>query len=177
MLVYEVVPERFFLVVGKEWVLLAALAAVLLMELLRHLAGLELPTIREYERGRIGSYVFYATALALAVLLFPVPIAAAIVLGTAWVDPIAGELRTSGRHRGAYPAVPLAAYAVLAFVGMAVLGSWPLEDAAGLAVLVAPIAIAAEWKKIPWIDDDLAMTLVPGVVLYLVGGLALGLPR
>ena len=177
VLVYEVVPERFFVIAGKEWVLLAALAAVLVLEALRHTVGLELPTIRPYESHRVGSFAFYAVALVLAVLLFPLPIAAAIVLGTALVDPLAGELRIAGRFPGAYPAVPLVAYSVLAWTGLAVIGSWPALPSAGLAVLAAPIAVVAEGRKIPWVDDDLAMTLVPGLVLYVLGALALGLPR
>ena len=175
-LLYEVVPERFFVLVPKQVVLVAALAVVLALEVLRHAAGLELPTLRDYERKRVGSFVFYSVALVAALLLFPVPVAAAAILGTAWVDPIAGELRGPGRRRGLYPAVPLVAYFGLAFLGMAA-GGWPVADAALLAAVAAPVAIAAEWPRWGWVDDDLAMTLVPAIVLYALGVVALGLPR
>ena len=177
-LVYEIIPNRFFVIAPKEAVLLAVLAVVLVLEALRHAVGLELPTLRDYERKRIGSYVFYSVALVAALLLFPLPISAAVILGTAWVDPLAGELRRPERRRGLYPAVPGVAYYGLAVVGMAFLGHWPLVAAAALGLLATPIALAAErarWGR--WIDDDLAMTLAPAVALYVVGILALGLPH
>ncbi len=175
-LLYFAVPAGFFVVVGKEEVLLLALGIVLVLELLRHTAGLELPTLRPYEEHRIGSYVFYSLALTGAILLFPLPIAATVVLGTSLVDPLAGELRASERYRRLYPVVPLLAYGLLAVVGLALLGRWPLGVSVGLALLVAPVAIAIEWPKVPWIDDDLAMTFVPALALYAVGVVVLGLP-
>ena len=177
VLVYYPIPDDFFVVAPKVYVLLAALVAVLVIECLRHLFHLELPTIRPYEARRVGSYVFYSIALVGAVLLFPLPIAAAVVLGTALVDPIAGELRSSAKFRSLYPGVPLAAYAALAFTGLDVIGRWPVTDSAGLAVLAACVGVASERPKLAWVDDDLAMTFLPALVLYGIGVLALGLPR
>jgi len=177
VLIYYALPTNFFLIAPKEYVLLAALAVVLVLEVLRHTVGLELPTIRGYETHRIGSYVFYSLALVLAVLLFPLPVGAAVVLGTAAVDPIAGELRRRERPVLVTVGVPFGTYAVLAFIGLAGLGGWPVGWSAVLALLAAPIAVAAERPKWPWIDDDLVMTLVPALFLYGTGILVLGLPR
>jgi len=177
ILVYYALPDGVFVVAPKRTVLLAGLAAILLLELLRHLGLLELPTIRPYERGRVGSYAFYALAVVGAIVLFPEPVAAAVVLGTALIDPLAGELRDHPRWARAYPALPVAAYWGLAVVGLVGIGHWPLVDGLGLALLAAPIAVAAEWPTIAWFDDDLAMTFAPAIALYLVGAVALGLPR
>jgi hypothetical protein len=176
-LVYYALPNGLFVVAPKRTILLAALAAILVLELLRHAGVLELPTIRPYESRGVGSYAFYAIAVVGAIVLLPEPIAAAVVLGTALVDPLAGELRAAPSWRRAYPGIPLAAYAGLAFVGLAIIGRWPLADSAGLALLAAPIAVAAEWPTLTWIDDDLAMTFAPALALYLVGVVALGLPK
>ena len=175
-LLYFAVPTDFFVVLPKSVVLLLALTVVLVLEVLRHAVGLELPTLRPYEKQRIGSYVFYAIALTGAILLFPRPIAFAVVLGTSLVDPLAGELRASRRYPRLYPGLPLVTYALLAFAGLAVGGGWPIGVSAGLAVLAAAVAIAVERPKLAWVDDDLAMTFVPALVLYAVGVLALGLP-
>jgi len=177
VLVYYVVPENFFLVAPKEDVLIAALVAMFVLEALRHSVGLELPTVRPYEAHRIASFVFYSLALVLAVLLFPVPIAAAVVLGTAAVDPLAGELRRRGGPLPVTVGVPIMVYAALAIVGLAVVGDWPLGASVLLALAAAVVAVAAERPKWPWVDDDLAMTLVPAVLLYVLGVVALGLPR
>jgi len=176
VLLYYLLPDGFFIVAPKEVVLVAALVAVLVLEGLRHLVGLELPTIRPYEQKRVASFAFFALAIVLAVLLFPEPIAAAVVLGTALVDPLVGEMRVAGFRRATLWAVPILAYAGLAFVGLQLVGRWPVLDAIGLAVLAAPIAVAVERPKSRWVDDDLAMTFVPAVVLYVVAVLMLRLP-
>jgi dolichol kinase len=177
VLLYYALPDGFFVVAPKRTILLAALAAILGLELLRHAGLVELPTIRSYESGRIGSYAFYALAVVGAIVLFPEPIAVATVLGTALVDPIAGEIRARPALRRAYPGLPLAVYAVLAWAGLGIIGRWPPADSVGLALLAAPIAVAAEWPTIAWLDDDLAMTFAPAIALYLVGVVGLGLPR
>lgn len=176
VLVYYLVPDGFFVVVRKEVVLLAALAVAVVLEGLRHGVGLELPTIRPYEEHRIASFVFYAIALVGAILLFPLPIAATVVLGTALVDPVAGGLRESARLRVYYPWLPFAVYVGLAFVGLSVLGGWPVAWAVPLALLAAVVGLAAEYPQIPWVDDDLVMTFAPALVLYAVGVVAVGLP-
>ncbi|HLN51928.1 MAG TPA: hypothetical protein VK455_07755 [Thermoplasmata archaeon] len=177
VLVYFLVPNRLFVIAPKEAILLALLGLVLLAELLRLTVGLELPTVRAYESHRVGGYVYFAVALTIAVLLFPEPIAVAVVLGTAFVDPVAGELRTHARRRSLYPAVPVALYAVLAFASLAIVGRWPWGLDALLALAAAALAVAVERPKLAWVDDDLLMTVVPALFLYGVGVIALGLPR
>lgn len=175
VLVYLVMPTDLFVVAPKEVVLLLALAAVGVLELLRLRAGVELPTIRSYEAGRPASYVFYAVALVVAVLLFPAPIAVAVVLGTAIVDPIAGALRGSVRKRRLGPWLPFAVYTALAATALAVVGRWPWGWAGALGALAGAIAVAVERWRFRWLDDDLTMTVVPALVLYVVGVVVLGL--
>jgi len=138
VLVYYAVPNNFFVVAPKADILLAALGVMFVLEALRHAVGLELPTIRPYETHRIASFVFFALALVLAVLLFPLPIAAAVVLGTAIVDPVAGELRRQSNSPVLTVGLPVAAYGLLAFVGLAAIGGWPAGPSALLAVVAAP---------------------------------------
>jgi hypothetical protein len=175
VLVYFLLPDRFFVVVPKDVVLLAALAGVGVLEALRLLAGVELPTIRGYEARRPASFVFYAVALVGAVLLAPEAIAAAVVLGTAFVDPIAGDLRSSGRSAGLAWGLPFVVYAALAAVALAGVGRWPWELAVGLGAVAAAVGVAVERWRFRWLDDDLTMTVVPALVLYVcaraIGGL------
>jgi hypothetical protein len=176
VLVYYLVPDNFFLVATKEDVLLGALGAVLVLELLRHRAGLELPTIRPYEARRVASFAFFAIALVAAVALFPEGIAVAVVLGTAIVDPLAGELRASGAYRHLYPVVPFLVYLGMAVAALVAVAGWPPVEAVAWGAIAAALALAVERPKLPWVDDDLAMTFVPALVLYTVGVLGLGLP-
>lgn len=176
VLVYYLLPDRFFGVAPKEEVLLAALAAVVLLEVARLAFRLELPTIRGYETRRPASYLFYAVALVVAVLVFPEPIAAAAVLGTAFVDPLAGELRqVPGASRYAL-AVPLGVYAVLAATALGTVGRWPGPAAVALGVVAAVVGVGAERLRYRWLDDDLTMTLAPAVALYVLGIVLFRLP-
>jgi hypothetical protein len=175
ILLYYLLPNAFFVIASKQVVLVVALVAVLVLELLRHRAGLELPTLRPYEERRVASYVFFAVAIVTVILLFPEPIAAAVVLGTALVDPLVGELRVARASRSMLWVVPVPVYAVLAFLGLFAIGRWPFLPAIGLALLAAPLAVAVERPKSPWVDDDLAMTFVPAIALYLVAVVGLGL--
>ena len=176
VIIYYWLPEDFFLVAPKQFILLAALAAALIIEVLRQSFDVEVPGIRADEQHRLSSFAAFALAITLAILLFPMPIACAVILGTAIADPVVGELRLGGASPGLVLAVPFALYGGLAFAGMAALGGWPVGPSAALALLAAAIAVAVERPKVGWFDDDLAMTLIPAIALYLVGVVALGLP-
>lgn len=165
VLFYYILPPGFFLVITVEQALLLALAVMLVLEALRHLVGLELPTVRPFEQGRVASFAYFAIALVLAVLLFPKPVGIAVAAGTALIDPLIGELRLSARFRPLYPELPIAAYAVLAGSAFALTSGWSVLEVGLLAVVGAGVAVAAEHPKSRWVDDDLAMTIAPAIVL------------
>jgi hypothetical protein len=165
VLLYFALPRHLIGWFTTEMLLLIALGLVLVLELLRWVIGIELPTIRTYEKARIASYTFYAVALVAAVLLFPLPVALVVVLGTALVDPLIGEVRRSSRWQSTYPWFPGAVYVLLGTGGLVLVAHWPAFAAVIFAGIAAVIALAAERPKIPELDDDLAMTLVPALVL------------
>jgi hypothetical protein len=168
VLLYFVLPRQLVGWFTAEELLLIGLGLVLALEALRWTVGVELPTIRPYERTRIASYAFYAVALVAAVLLFPFPIALVVVLGTAFVDPLIGEVRASPRWRPTYPWFPGAVYLLLGAGALVLVPHWPPFPAVAFAGMAAVLALAAERPKLPEIDDDLAMTLVPALVLAAV---------
>ena len=169
VLLYYLLPPRFFLVLTNEQALLLALGAVLVMEALRLRAGLELPTIRPWERNRVASYAYYAVALVIAVLAFPKAVAFAVVVGTALIDPLIGELRLRPAiGRRWLWGLPLALYAVIALSSFLVVGGWGIAPAFAAAAGAGAIAIAVERPKLPYYDDDMAMTLAPGIALSLL---------
>lgn len=165
VLLYYVLPNNLVGSLTREELLLIALGLVLVLELLRWAAGVELPTIRGYERARIASYTYYAVALVAAVLLFPLPIALVVVLGTAFIDPLIGELRRAARWRTTYPWLPGAVYVVLGSGALILVTRWPPLSAVAFSGISAVVALAVERPKIRDLDDDLAMTLVPALVL------------
>ena len=165
VLLYYALPRVLVGWFTREDLLLVGLGLVVVLELLRWVAGVELPTIRPYEKTRVASYTFYAVALVAAVLLFPLPIAFVVVLGTALVDPLIGELRLSARWRSSYPWLPGLVYVLIGASALILVTHWPPFAAVLAAGIAGVLAVAAERTKIPQVDDDLAMTLVPAVVL------------
>jgi dolichol kinase len=176
VLFYYLLPWELVGPVTKEEVLLAALAAVLSLELARHVAGIEMPTIREHEERRVASFAWFAVALVAAVLLFPEAVAVAVVLGAALVDPLIGEMRRRESARAWYPALPLLVYGGFAVSALLLVGRWHLVPALGTSVALAVVAVGVEHPRHAWPDDDLTMTVVPGALLTLVLWLAPALP-
>jgi len=166
ILLYYVLPRHLVGWFTTEDLLLVGLGLVFVLEVLRWTVGVELPTIRPYERTRIASYTFYAIALVAAVLLFPAPVAFVVVLGTAFVDPLIGELRLSDRWRATYPWFPGVVYVLLGASALILVSHWPAFAAVTFAGIAAMIGIAVERPRLRELDDDLAMTLVPAVVLF-----------
>jgi dolichol kinase len=169
VLLYYVLPPHVFILLTTEQLLFVALGAIVAVEALRLGAHLELPTIREREEGRVASYVFFATGLVLAVLVFPIPVAVAVALGTSFVDPLIGELRLRPwAGAGTLWGVPVAVYAALAAPSFWLLGHWNPFVALAAAGMAGLVAVGVERPRLPGYDDDLAMTLVPGLLLALL---------
>jgi hypothetical protein len=177
VLVYYIVPAGALLVVTTRELLVLGLAGVLILEGLRLARLVEIPTIRDYETSRPASYAYYAVALVAALLFFPEAIAVAVVLGTACIDPLIGELRIAPLpYRGWYPALPVLVYAALALIALFLVGGWsPARSVLGAGV-AAVLAIVVERPKIGGVDDDLAMTLVPALALLAIALIGPGAP-
>lgn len=176
VLLYYVLPPGFFVVLPTRDVLLLALGVVLGLEAARLGGRLEIPTIRPYERRRVASYAWFAIALVVAVVVFPRVVAIPVVLGTALVDPVIGELRGSPRWgRRLYPWAPVALYAALGVVALAA-GGWSLVRAGIGGGLAAVVAVAVERPQLAQVDDDLVMTLLPAFLLVAVGLVGPGAP-
>ncbi len=172
-LVYYAFPTDLLIIVPNWAIPAFALAALLILDGMRLARRLDVPEIRSHERDRLASYSYFGIAIVVALLFFPEPIAFVAILGTALVDPLIGELRGSSTRSGLYPVVPFVVYFTLATVSLAVVGHASLLAASLLAAAAGAVAIAVEHPTWAYVDDDLLMTLVPGLVLT---GLALALP-
>jgi hypothetical protein len=177
LLVY-LLPPDFFVVLPTRVVLLLALLTVLTLEAVRLARGVELPMIRPWEVAarRPASYAYFAVALVLAVLWLPPALGTAVVLGGAWADPVAGELRSRAGRAWVTFAAPALFYALLAAAALRFVGSWSLPAAVGAGLGAGLLAMAVEGPKWKWIDDDLLVVLVPGLFLAVLVALVPGIP-
>lgn len=177
LLVY-VLPPNFFVVLPTRDVLLLALAAILLLEAARLARGVELPMLRPWEvdARRPGSYVYFAVALVVAVLWLPPALGAAVVLGGAWADPLAGILRGRGVRPWLSLAGPALFYAALAAGALRWIGHWTVPAALGAGLSAGVVGALVEGPRWRWLDDDLLVVLVPAVLLAALVALWPGLP-
>ena len=168
VLLYYLAPPRLLVVLTNAEALVLGLLVVLAVEAGRWVAGVELPTLRPHEEHRPASFAYFAVGLVLAILVFPEPVALAVGLGAALVDPLIGELRLTLARRRWYPAVPFAAYAVLAAAAFRGVGGWSPTASVLLALVAAAVGVSVERPRVPYLDDDLTMVVVPGAVLTLL---------
>jgi len=162
---YLLPPDMYGAGLPRELVVLAFLVPVLAVEAYRWARRPVILGLRENETKRVSAVAWGAVGLAVAFVLFPQKIVVPCVLGMAFVDPLIGELR-AGWPRG-YPYLPLALYYLICL--LAGLGWAP-------SLVASAVALGAEAPKIPQIDDDFRMLVVPLVALWLLAaafGLAL----
>lgn len=167
-LIYYAFPRDTWIGLPRELVVLGVLLFFLLGEVVRIWRRWNIPGLRTYEADRISAFTWGGMALALALLVFPMPLVIPAVVGVAWVDPLCA--RTRGRRW--YPWLPLLAYGCIAGVTLAaeamlgwlILVPWKI---ALLTTVAATTAVAAEAPRLVYVDDDFRMLIVPLVALEL----------
>ncbi|MFQ5919199.1 MAG: hypothetical protein ACE5I4_04040 [Thermoplasmata archaeon] len=166
-LAYYLLPDD--LGIGVPKLLVAALLwlVTLGIELLRLLGRLEILGIRDYERGQVSAYFWGGTGLFLGLALFPPAFVVVATFGMAWIDPLCAITR----RRGGYPWVPLVAYLILAAVGLTLLTEFSFAAVLAFALVAAVVAVAAEYPRLRWIDDDFTMFIAPLIALTAAGAL------
>lgn len=167
--VFYLVPPVLLPGLTRATLLLAALIVVLALEATRLAGWIELPGLRVHEAHRPASFVYFGIAIVVVLLAVPEAYALVAVLGAAWVDPLIGELRGRPTRRWAYPVLPIAAYAAIAFLPLWWLGHFSGWLALLLALGSAGLAVAVESPRHHHLDDDLLMTLVPAAALWIAG--------
>jgi hypothetical protein len=177
LLVY-LLPSGFFVVLPTRIVLLLALLVVLTLEAVRLARGVELPMLRPWEATahRPASYVYFAVALVVAVLWLPAGLGTAVVLGGAWADPAAGVLRRRSARSWVTFWVPALFYAALAAGALRLVGGWSVPAAVVAGLAAGSVGMLVEGPKWTWLDDDLLVVLVPGLLLAVLVALAPGFP-
>lgn len=167
LLGYYLLPDDLYIGIPKLLVAAVFWLITLVVEVLRLLGRLELLGIRDYERGQVSAYFWGGTGLFLGLALFPPPFVVVAMFGMAWIDPLSALTR----RRGGYPYVPLTAYLLLASMGLALLTNFDLPAILTLALIAAVVAVAAEYPRLRWIDDDFTMLMAPLIALTVVGAL------
>jgi hypothetical protein len=132
-------------------------------EALRLTLGLTVYGQRDYEAKQVSAVAWGGISVGLVLLaaprpagLHPAAIGAPLIWSLSVADPLMGEVRRLG---GGVRAVVISG-------GLAVFASWLgaafwLGTPGWLVPLMTPATVAAEWPRLPWIDDNATMLLIP----------------
>jgi dolichol kinase len=116
------------------WALALVLAISLVLEAQRLQGRISLPEVREHEKTRVASYIYYMAGCLLTVLLFPESIAVVAILFLALGDTVSGLVGSILKNCDVRSSPAPSAQAVAA-------GSSP--DSRGLAWRVKPLPVLA----------------------------------
>ncbi|HKZ89619.1 MAG TPA: hypothetical protein VJ300_05090 [Thermoplasmata archaeon] len=172
---YYLLPVDLGLNVTRTNVTLLFLGTAWCIELTRIALGIPLFGMRPYEGNRVSAYAQGSMGLAFGIFVIRDPnIVVPVFIAMAWIDPLAALAR-----RRKWSIAPVFVAYVALFLGTTTaMGAYLLPARILMAVVAATLALAVEGPRLPQIDDDLLMQVVPMVTLYfLVAGLApAGLP-
>ena len=153
-------PKTRITLTGVTLLFLGTAACV---EIARIALGIRLFGMRPYEGQRVSAYAQGALGLGIALFLIRDPtIVIPVILGMAWIDPLAAAARKNQWPR---------ALVVAAYFGLFITTEFAMTGTQNTtwmfiaAVLATTSAMLVEGPKIPQLDDDLLMQVVPMALL------------
>jgi dolichol kinase len=165
--IYYLIPEELPYVRIPRWSgLIIFLGAAVLIEVVRLVGGITFMGLRPHEARGIASFVWAAAGITIALWVFPPDIATAALVGMAFVDPLAGELRRTRGQGTLSVAIPVLVYFVISAAILSAYGYHSWTFVAILGVIGATSAVGAERWKAPKVDDDFLMIVLPGLLMW-----------
>ena len=174
-LFYYLLPDEEWINLGKIVLPVIIVLCMVVIEYRRIRGDLDYQRffgLRNYEKKRPASYLYFGVAVLLLFLFFPQQIVIPCILCASFTDPIIGESRYYlGKKR---------AYAIGFVVSMFFfLVSWYRAD--WWVLILVPLlgatgAVMGEARKLKLVDDDFMIQMLPAILLLLMwqGCLLLG---
>lgn len=164
--VYFLLPEDLPFLGVPKWVgLIVFLAIVSVFEALRRMTGMTFLGLRPHEQTGVASFAWAAAGITFVLWLIPKDLATAALIGMAFVDPLAGELRSRYGEKPQMMGVSVLVYFMITFSALVLWGNHGVVGSGFIALVGAGVAIPAEAFKSKYIDDDFAMLVYPAIVM------------
>ena len=131
---------------------------IVLSEAIRLKLGVTIFGQRDYESNQVSALAWGGFAVGMTFLTLPdsPELVWPLILSLSLGDPFLGEIRRKG-----FKPKDVFIYGTI-FLSMIWLGCYFLfSTPIWLAILMAPICVAAEWPRLRWIDDNATMLLIP----------------
>lgn len=157
--IYFLFPE-YILEIKREYYILLFWILIITVEYLRLNKDLKVIGMRDYESNRIAGFVWFATGTCLILELYelgivPQSLAIATIIMAAYTDPLIGEANQRFGDKWG--------------IGLGLLSSFLIYQliigVLFYSIIGSMVAVASERPKIKWFDDDLAMQIIPILVL------------
>ena len=178
-LFYYLLPDEEWINLGKIVLPIIIVLCMIVIEYRRIRGDLDHQRffgLRNYEKKRPASYLYFGVAILLLFLLFPQQIAIPCILCASIADPIMGEVRQRFGQKKVY----LVGFLICMIFFLV---TWYKADfwvVLIVSLIGATGAVIGETKKIKWLDDDFMIQMVPAILLlivwFLAGFLGLVLP-
>ena len=166
--VYFLFPEK---IMGLERYYLIFLFWLLVVgiEIARFQKNVEILGLRDYEKNRIAGFVWFASGACLLLGLYEIDLAPqSFVIGTiimaAYTDPVIGEANKRYDDK----------WGLILGLGCSFLIYQLIIGVFFYAIIGSIVAIIAERPKIKWFDDDLAMQIIPIIVMCFLYSYGIG---
>jgi len=166
-LFYYLLPDKEWINLGKIIIPIIIIFAMAIIEYRRIKGDLDHQQffgLRNYEKKRPASYLYFGVAILLLFLLFPQQIAIPCILCASFTDPIIGESRYYLGKKRAY----VIGFSVSVFF---FLMTWYRTDW-WILILVSLLgaigAVMGEAKKLKLLDDDFMIQMLPAVLLLVM---------
>lgn len=165
---YYWLPDPLFVEgLPKWWGLIAATLLACVIEFARIKRRVPIPGMRPYEEKRIGGYLYAVIGTVLVLWFSPAIVGVPCILGMAWCDPLAGELRHARVNEMRIATFTAITYALIALFSLTILSAEPITMIILIAAMT-PLAVISEQIDIKHLDDDLTMLVVPAVAGTLI---------
>jgi len=175
-LVYYLLPDEEWITLGKIVLPIIIVLCMVVVEYRRIRGDLDHQRffgLRNYEKKRPASYLYFGVGVLILFLLFPQQIAIPCILCASFTDPIIGESRYYLGKKRAYAI----GFVISVFFFLV---TWYRADWWVLilvSLLGATGAVIGEAKKLKFVDDDFMIQMLPAFLLLLMwqGLLAMGI--
>ena len=129
----------------------------------RLIKGIKILGMRDYEKDRIASFVWFASGSCLLLGLyemgfFPQSLVIATIIMAAYTDPVIGEATTKWGDKNGIICGLACSFIIYQFIISNFIYS----------LIGSVIVVISERPKIKWFDDDLAMQIIPMIVLVIL---------
>jgi dolichol kinase len=166
-LFYYLLPDEEWINIGKIIIPIIIVLCMVIVEYRRIRGGFDHQRffgLRNYEKKRPASYLYFGVAVLLLFLLFPQQIAIPCILCASFTDPIIGESRYYLGKKRAY----VIGFVISVFFFLV---TWYRAD--WWVLILVPLlgatgAVTGEVMKLKFVDDDFMIQMLPAVLLLLM---------